>query len=170
MSMIGNFLLVSEVELRRVLQEPKQVHDLIDAAYDQRRADYVDVDKAWHCLHFLLTGTAWEGAPPLNFIATGGREVGDEDVGYGPARAFANAELREISGALDQIDRAELSRRFDARQMNELEIYPSWSGGWAHVDPTSEESFGYFSGAYDALRGLARRGARSGSCLLVWIS
>ncbi len=170
MSMIGTFLLVSDIELRRVLAEPVRVHDLIDAAYHQRRADLVDVDKAWHALHFLLTGTAWEGAPPLNFIAAGGREVGDEDVGYGPARAFASSELKEISAALDQIDRAELARRFDARQMNELEIYPSWGRGWAEVDPTSEESFGYFSGAYEALRELARRGASQGFGLLVWIS
>lgn len=38
----------------------------------------VDLDKAWHGLHYLLTGTAWEGEPPLNVLAAGGREVGTE--------------------------------------------------------------------------------------------
>src|SRR5215207_2984929 len=26
-----------------------------------------DLEKAWHGIHFLLTGTAWEGDPPLSF-------------------------------------------------------------------------------------------------------
>jgi hypothetical protein len=25
----------------------------------------LDIDKAWHALHFLLCGSAWEGKPPL---------------------------------------------------------------------------------------------------------
>src|SRR5688500_6275073 len=36
-----------------------------------------DLDKAWHGIHYLLTGTAWEGAEPLNFLVAGGRPVGD---------------------------------------------------------------------------------------------
>src|SRR5690348_12146296 len=97
MSMIGNFLLVSDDELQRVLAAPASVHDLVDAAYEGRGRDLVDVDKAWHCLHFLLTGTAWGGEPPLNFVAIGGTEIGEEDVGYGPARGFASQELRVIA-------------------------------------------------------------------------
>jgi hypothetical protein len=167
MSMIGNFLLVSDVELARVFAKPELVLELVDSAYQEREADFADVDKAWHCLHFLLTGSAWEGEPPLNFIATGGREVGDEDVGYGPARGFSSAEVRGIATALEAIDRKDLVGRFDARQMNELQVYPS---GWQEVDPSSEESFGYFSGAFDRVRELVRRGSGEGRGLLVWLS
>lgn len=168
MSMIGNFLLVSDLELQRAFAKPELVRALIDSAHEQRGADFVDVDKAWHCLHFLLTGTAWEGAPPLDFIVIGGREVGEEDVGYGPARGFSSSELKSSAVALDGIPPSELSRRFDAKKMEELEIYPS--GGWSEVDPHSEESFCYFSGAYEAVRDLARKGERGGLGLLVWLS
>ena len=58
--------------------------------------------------------------------------------------------------------------RFNAAKMDELAIYPP--GGWHHVDPTSEERFGYFSGAFDAVRELARRGRQAGLGLLVWLS
>jgi hypothetical protein len=167
MSMIGNFLLLSDVEVARLFADPGTVHDVVEAADAQGGADRLDVDKAWHCLHFLLTGTAWEGAPPLDFVATGGREVGEEDVGYGPARAFTSADVNAIARALEPIDGAELARRFDARRMNQLEIYP---GGWDEVDPTSEDSFGYFSGAFDSVRELVLRGSREGRGLLVWIS
>lgn len=47
------------------------------------------MDKAWHGIHYLLTGTAWEGDPPLNFLVTGGREVGTEEIGIGPDEGLA---------------------------------------------------------------------------------
>src|SRR5687768_13192892 len=39
----------------------------------------IDLDKAWHGLHFLFTGTAWEGAPPECFLVSGGTEIGQVD-------------------------------------------------------------------------------------------
>src|SRR5688572_1450142 len=122
MSMVGCFLLVPEMEVQSVLSEPSSVSDIVEAAYQEHGDDLVDVGKAWHCLHYLLTGTAWEGEPPLNFIAIGGIEVGDVDVGYGPARAFRNRELRIISEALEQISADDLRRRFDGHRMDALEI------------------------------------------------
>src|SRR5262245_51191373 len=32
------------------------------------------LDKAWHGIHYLLTGTAWEGVLPLDFLVRGGVE------------------------------------------------------------------------------------------------
>jgi hypothetical protein len=169
MSMIGNFLLVSDDTLRATLASPESVHTLLEAAHDQGGDTFVDVDKAWHCLHFLLTGTAWEGDPPLNFVVSGGTPVGEEDVGYGPARAFTSVELRSIADALDRIGSSDLPARFDGTRMEALEIYPN-VGSWNEVDPTSEDSFGYFSGAFDAVKALARRGRASGLGLVVWLS
>jgi hypothetical protein len=45
----------------------------------------------------------WGGDPPLNFLAIGGVSVGNEDVGYGPARAFRAAEVAEIAAALEAL-------------------------------------------------------------------
>ena len=173
MGMAGHFLLVTDAELGAVFAAPSGVHDLLDAAFDDREDDHLDVDQAWHCLHYLLTGTAWAGAPPLNFIAAGGRAVGDEDVGFGPARALTSGEVKALSTALEALDAEALAARFDAAEMDALEIYPfgeAGGGGWADVDPTSDESFGYFSAAYSALRTLVRRGAIQGTGLLVWLS
>ena len=167
MSMIGYFFVATDAELREAESSPDAVERLIDVADRDRKDDLVDVDKAWHCLHFLLTGTAWEGEPPLDFVVRGGAEVG-EDLGYGPARAFASSELRAIADALDKLEHRDLVSRFNATKMDELEIYPP--GGWRDVDPNSEERFGYFSGAFDAVRDLARRGRKAGLGLLVWLS
>lgn len=167
MSMIGYFFLVSDVELRNAESSPEAFEQLIDAAYEDQQEDLVNVDKAWHCLHFLLTGTAEEGAPPLDFIMRGGREVGD-DMGYGPARAFDSREVKAIADALDQIEHPDLVSRFNGATMDRLEIYPH--GGWSKVDPKSEEAFGYFSSAFDIVRDLSRRGRDAGLSMLVWLS
>ncbi|MEO0481399.1 MAG: YfbM family protein [Planctomycetota bacterium] len=169
MSMIGCFLLVDDERLQRLMNEPEQVHDVCDDAYDAGDGVFADVDKAWHCIHYLLTGSADAGDSPLNFVMSGGAPVGVEDVGYGPARAFRAVELAEIATALASIDHAKLADRFDPQQMDRLEIYPD-AGRWSEVDPRSQESFGYYSGAFDSIKSLVEHGVRSGAGLLVWLS
>lgn len=169
MSMVGSLLLVSDSEIRSLSESPDDVIAFIDAAPDAESPDCVEIDKAWQCLHFLLTGTAWEGQPPLNFIVAGGDPIGDVDVGYGPARSYLSGEVRAIADALDLIDIADLSRRFDAAAMDALEIYPD-AGSWGDVDPTSSESFGYYSHAFVELKALIARGRTEKRGLLIWLS
>jgi hypothetical protein len=167
--MIGNFLLVSDAEIASLLEAPSSVHDLLERRVYQAAnpVQYVDLDKAWHALHFLLTGTAWEGTPPLNFIVAGGESIGDEDVGYGPAHALRASEVSSLHSALRGIDSRALLERYDGPAMDALEIYP---GGWAEYDPKGGAPFGYYSGAYDELRALVEEGAETGRGLLVWLS
>src|SRR5688572_17376990 len=40
----------------------------------RRDGDEIDIEKAWHGLHFMFTGTAWDGTLPAAFLLTGGRE------------------------------------------------------------------------------------------------
>ena len=129
-------------------------------------ADELDIDKAWHGLHFLFTGEAWDGEPPLGFILAGGTEIGDEDVGYGPARAFTSAEVGEIAAAFDPLTRDELARRFDPARMMELEIYPEiWDR-----DPTDDDMLEYLLEYFDLLKEFVSRGAASGRGMLVYLS
>jgi hypothetical protein len=93
------------------------------------------LDKAWHGIHFLLTGTAWKGDPPLNFLLVGGRDVDD----FESAHTFTAAETRDIAAALARVDDAELRRRFAPEEMMRLEIYPEiWDR-----DPANEDPLGY---------------------------
>lgn len=98
-----------------------------------------DLDKAWHGIHFLLTGTAWEGVEPLNFILCGGTEVGNVDVGYGPARVFPSDDVKRIATALDDLDESTLREQFNPEEMMSLEIYPEiWDR-----DPQDDDTLGY---------------------------
>ena len=107
-----------------------------------------DLDKAWHGIHYLLTGTAWEGLEPLNFIVCGGAEVGDIDVGYGPARVFRSHDVVKLVTALNEIDGTILRERFNPEEMMNLEIYPEiWD-----KDRDDDDTLGYCIEYYDNLR------------------
>lgn len=56
----------------------------------------IDLDKAWHGIHYCLNLTDYEAEPPMNFITTGGEAAGCVDVGFGPARLFSAATVKEI--------------------------------------------------------------------------
>ncbi|EPX59781.1 hypothetical protein D187_002525 [Cystobacter fuscus DSM 2262] len=170
MSINGNFRRVSADQLRALLASPEQLNDLLDDSEvldddASSNAEYLPMEKNWQALHFLLTGTAWEGSPPLNFIGAGGQPVGDESFGYGPARAFTPEQVKEISRALGSVDGEALRRRFNARKMDELEIYPQ---GWS--DHADEESLESLFEDFDALQRFLREGAEQGQALLVFLN
>lgn len=192
MSMIGNFRSLSDEDVRALLEHPPRVEQLLygedafpgtngevvslfghssppndpDGWEQGGDSDELDVDKAWHGIHYLLTGTAWEGSFPLNFIVSGGKEIGDVDVGYGPARALMSEDVRTLDAALEPLTTEELKRRFDPAQMTKLQIYPDiWDR-----DPDDDDSLGYLIEYYTDLRDFVRRTAERGHGLLVYLN
>jgi hypothetical protein len=89
----------------------------------------LSLDKAWHGVHYLLSGRAEEptSEAPGNAVL-GGTEIGDDDFGYGPARYFTPSEVADIASALGRpgLD-DETEARYKPDRLIELEIYP---GGW----------------------------------------
>lgn len=165
MSMIGNFRALPDKELQALFANPSRVEQLLYESLlgGGSNGNELDVDKAWHGLHFLLTGSAWEGSFPLNFIVAGGKDVG-ADLGYGPARGLTSSDVLKIDAALEPLTPGELGQRFDAQRMTELQIYPD---GWSD-DPQGERD--YLLDYYADLRGFVRRTAEQGNALLVYLS
>ena len=125
-----------------------------------------DLDKAWHGIHFLFTGSADDGRPPLNFLVAGGTEVGEEDVGYGSARAFTAAETREIATALATVSDDELRGRFAPKAMMAADIYP---GIWDR-DPDDDDTLGYLIEYVGTLRETLATVTGHGHGLMVFLS
>jgi hypothetical protein len=169
MSMIGNFRRTSDERIQSLLSDPESIEDYLgedpEESEEKPFAD-LDVDKAWHGIHFLLTGTAWEGEPPLAFIVRGGEEVGDVDVGYGPARAFTSTEVRAIADALKPITLDVLKKRFDPAAMTKLDIYPSI---WDRA-PEEDDTLGYLLEYYEQLWEFVAEAAREGEGMLVYVN
>jgi hypothetical protein len=86
---------------------------------------HCDLEGVWHGLHFLFTGTAWEGDEPACYLIRGGEEIGDPDeLGYAVLQAIVPEKLRQFASFLGGLSREELARRFDAARMMELDIHP----------------------------------------------
>ncbi len=125
-----------------------------------------DLDKAWHGIHYLLTGTAWEGVPPLNFLLGGGRSVGDIVVGYGPARVLSLAETRKACDALRAVTDEDLRARFNPTDMLAEEIYP---GIWAR-ELEDDDTLGYLLEYVQTLRRFLDQAVAQGLGLVVYLS
>jgi hypothetical protein len=92
--------------------------------------EVLSLDKAWHGVHYLLSGTA--ELEPSDDVASravlGGVEIGDDFSGYGPARAFHSDDVTRLAEALgDSRVALDAAARYDAARMNGLQIYPF---GW----------------------------------------
>jgi hypothetical protein len=92
----------------------------------------LSLDKAWHGVHYLLSGAVEPGESLLSQAVLGGTEIGEDFAGYGPARFFTVAQVAELAGLLGDpgLD-AEAAGRYDPRRMAELQVYPF---GWDDED------------------------------------
>ncbi|MEU8228728.1 YfbM family protein [Actinoplanes sp. NPDC048967] len=88
-----------------------------------REDDVLDLDKAWHGIHFLLTGGSWETSPGAGEAVLGGDPVGD-DLGYGPARLLPAERVQLVAAALREVTADSLRTRFDPAALLAEGIYP----------------------------------------------
>lgn len=146
--------------------EPVQPAPAPGLVLAEDEGEMLELDKAWHGIHYLLTRTAWEGDPPLNFLLAGGREVGDEDIGYSVPRTLSPAESRDVAGALAALSDGQLRARFAPGEMMRLEIYPEiWDR-----NPTEDDTLGYLMAHVEQLRGALPGVVARGHGLLVTLT
>ena len=120
----------------------------------------VSLEKAWHGLHYLLTGEVWGGDGPLAFLLAGGENLGDDE---SPLRWFTPEETAQIHRALTRVSDDQLWSRFDPDAMGEKDVYP---GIWDEPeDDLKSEYMGYFH----ALKSVVAAAADAGQGLLVSI-
>lgn len=176
---------VSDATIRRLLADPPLVFKLLapddpelyeevrgDSSADdglelrENEGDSLHLDKSWHGIHYLLTGTAWEGEPPLHLLVAGGESIGDLDVGQGPARAFTAAQVAEASRALAALSDASIRSRFDPKAMLGAQIYPEiWDR-----PPDEDDTLGYLMEFLGHLRRYLARQASAGMGVVISLS
>ncbi len=129
MGMVMTMLTVSDATIRKLQADPSELNAIFDAMGTERDESQDegiegDLDKAWHGLHFLLTGTAADGEGPLASLLHGGVMIGDEEYGYDVPRAMTANEVKAFHEALARMDVKTLRGRYDPRAMHKADIYP----------------------------------------------
>ncbi len=121
----------------------------------------LEIDKAWHGLHFLLCGLPEGGDPPFGLAVLGGTALGD-DLGYGPARYLIPTEVRDVATALAEVEADALAARFSAKALQDAEVYP---GGWE-----SDDCLAWLLDAYQSLRTFYQDAAERGNAALLYLT
>jgi hypothetical protein len=123
--------------------------------------DVLDLHKSWHGLHWLMCQSVWEGPEPYRSAILGGEEIG-EDMGYGPPRLVEPAKVEEVARALSMLSVAQVMKRYDARMMENQEVYP---GNFAEDNSWKAE----LRRDYERLQKFYQETAAEGSGMLSWI-
>ncbi len=164
MSMIGNYRRVTESELSRICDDPNSISDFLNAeSNDDTEPRELDIDKSWHAIHFLLNDSPWEGTYPFDCVVMGGECIGEQDVGYGPARYLTVQQVKDVANSIGQLSAWELLAKFDASRMNDEEIYPQ---GWR--DEIEERD--YISQYYLALVSFFKEAADANDAMIVYLN
>lgn len=151
MEMLCTLRSATETQRQALLKTPGALEPFLEDEEDfgdAKGAAFLELDigEAWHGLQFLLTGTAWEGTPPLDFLVRGGDDVGDIPSDEGTARAFDAAGVKALAEALKQVSEHTLRARFNPTRLQAEDIYP---GTWDEEEPAEdvdplEELLSYF--------------------------
>ena len=98
----------------------------------------------------------------LSCKVTGGQNIGDIDVGYGPARGLSSGQASAFSKALTAFSEADLKARFNSAKMEQLDIYPSI---WGEDDDAFDYLYGHFQTLTEFFQDVEKH--QKGS--LIWI-
>lgn len=165
MGMVACFTSLPSDVLQELQEEPDRIEEyLYPDDGESEPPNYIDLDKAWHGIHYLLTGLADGGAQPQSLAVFGGEEFGPE-VGYGPARFLTAEQVRSVAESLSGLSPEALAQRFDPKDMETKQIYPDVI--WVR---DGEEALDYVLDNYQQLQVFYRDAAARGDAVIQWLS
>ncbi len=163
MEMLCTLRSLTEQQSQALRQAPGQLEAFLDDEEDFGDPEgskflELDIGETWHGLQYLLTGTAWEGQAPLDFLVRGGVDVGDIPSDEGTARVFSTEQVKALAKALGALTEKALRERYEPSRMQQEDIYP---GFWEEPPPDlepEEELLSYFVELKKFMDSVARRG------------
>jgi hypothetical protein len=163
MSITAGLTAISPAELQRLQEAPDEVGPFLYPDNDDEPPNTIDLDKAWHGLHYLLTGEAEEAPPPFGDAILGGIEIGQELV-YGPARFLTPEQVAAVHAALTGLTPEALAQRFDPQNMEIQDIYPDI---WMR---DGDEALDYVLAFLPTLQTFYRDATARGDAALLWMA
>lgn len=158
--MVGYFAMLDGEELGGLLDGSLEMEAFLSRiVLEEDRC--VDIDKSWAGLRHLLLGGKEDPEPGAIDPILGGKALGEEDVGYGPARYLSPEEVGKASVALGAVDFDGLRGLFREGVLGNPGVYPSYE---------DEEDFNYLEYNFGVLRDFFSRCAAAGRNMLLFIA
>lgn len=120
----------------------------------------LELEKSWHCLHFLLSGKVWEtGEEPIERAILGGTEIADTEgvMGYRPVRYLEPGEVKKTSSALEDYPIEQQASKFSPAAAEKAKMYCP--------DHSPEELIHYFN----LVKIYYREAVSKKHAMLIWI-
>jgi len=175
--MIGNYFRTDEITIRKIQKGETSLFELLypDSGFSQLQESeifevdedcFLNVDQAWHVIHFVLSGKVWETTDdPLSKVVLSGNFINDENLGYGPAQFITPKEVQSASKALKTVTKDWFRKRFSTSDMLLAnDIYPIRHG-------TDEEIF--FNYVYELFEDVVvffKQAANNGQYILFFVN
>ena len=165
MGMIGSFFMTDRQTIDKIQNGEIGIADLLYGDEDLWESEvYLDIDKTWHMIYFMLESAVEKGFDPiLSELIFSGNAVNDVDLGCGPAMLLTEEQVAELAVSLEKISRETLHQFFDLSQMRKAEIYPI-------IDEDNEDIFDYIWDNFSAIIPFFKTAAEKHYCVLSYIS
>ncbi|WP_427157193.1 YfbM family protein [Aliinostoc sp. HNIBRCY26] len=172
MGMYGNFKAVTQEELDTFLTcfTTEEISTLlsVDGELDTS-GDYLEIEKKWDGLHFLLTGSHFGRTPPLSWCVFGNHSIGGDEepifFGWIGIRYLLPHEVFQVAQALSETSYEVLASRYSPRDMDQQEVYPI--GIW---ERDGDIGLDYILSCYPAVVSFYQKAARQNKAVLMYIT
>ncbi|MGD2183335.1 YfbM family protein [Lusitaniella coriacea] len=125
--MTGQLVALTPKQLQWLINEPSKVEDFIDSETpknEKKPTEKINIQKAWHGIHFLLTGESYSNESPLAMTIFGGTEI-SKDLEYSTMRYLTPEQVHEIATALRDVSKKDLAQGYVPSAFEENNIYPT---------------------------------------------
>ncbi|EFH05982.1 hypothetical protein HMPREF0220_3016 [Clostridioides difficile NAP08] len=123
MGMIGCYTKISEENVFKLQQAEENLQDFVFE--DSNENSTINIDKAWHAIHFTLTGCPFGGDEDNIFskLVLSGNILMEID-GEFPVMLITANDVKKLSKAMNSLEEQEFRKRFNINEMLENNIYP----------------------------------------------
>lgn len=129
-------------------------------------APALSLEKSWHMLHYLFTGSIGPVGTPGDALLTG-EEIGEDVAGYGAPRWQTPDETRAFGMFLKELDGAKLASRVNLKNMAAAGVYGMPRGlGSETEEPGLREEAAHF---FTLLRDYVALASEKNDGFLTWI-
>ena len=146
-----SFWQITVSQLEELMDSDEAVESLICGEDDAIKAKSLYLDKAWHILHFCMTGETEGEVLPLSYAIVTGFPIAENYLDG--AVYLLPDDVSDVAGALSKLSEKAIVRRFKEEARGDKDIYRN---KWPEDD--LEEFMGYFHQLKEFYREAAEKG------------